>query len=341
MNKYKNETLSNFAKKQNELYRKMDFLAGTGINTNFNLLNTQRNMLVSTGMFDQLNNFKRITQNPINDYIRKQRKYLLSLTGFKNNDSIHKYLEHSISIRKNMMEKINLIYKSHDDKPTKMTKLEQSNSLVIDGTINKKEKYTFLTLSRLGWAIPYSINMNDPFFNIIADKSDDEINDIMLNTMTENNYERLIFEMDMLIKSIHNDEFDVNNGFEKQVKKIKSCFLYDKESIICFAPTLFTLIEHLNISGKYFLPENDDGKKIINKKFFKNINKNLKNQLTRESVLFSICSKFYNSMNHYSYNIHRDGLNRHMIEHGFLSPDKISIKEFVQLIMICNGFANS
>ncbi|GAA6114325.1 hypothetical protein [Apilactobacillus apinorum] len=156
----------------------------------------------------------------------------------------------------------------------------------------------------------------------------------MVQKVTNNHNENLIKEIDMLIDSLDKSTFDGHEAFKNQVKQMKKCFEFNELSIICFTPTL---LECLNLNGKYF-PHLKKGNSIINKKYFQRISQNL--PLTKEAILYIICSRLYNSKKSEEYDFVKDGLNRHMVEHGFLSPNKISIKEFAQLIMICNGFAN-
>lgn len=220
------------------------------------------------------------------------------------------------------------------------TKLSQSFIILqkrLNNTLEVPNKIlAYFRLSSLDWPIPMSFSLPKKFLNNISEMTDEEVNSYMINKLKKDNYRLLKNEMNMLINAMNDLDFQEHLAFKKQVKKIKDCFDYDTESIICFAPTLFSLLEYLNLNGKYFPRLKSSN--IVNHHFFENVTNNI--SITRESMLFVICEKLYKTIKNEKYDFDSYGLNRHMVEHGFLSPQKISIKEFAQLIMICNGFAH-
>lgn len=220
------------------------------------------------------------------------------------------------------------------------TKLSQS-FIILQKRLNNSldvpnEILAYFRLSSLDWPIPMSFSLPKKFLNNISKMTDEEVNSYMINKLKKDNYRLLKDEMNMLINAMNDLDFKEHLAFKKQVKKIKDCFDHDTESIICFAPTLFSLLEYLNLNGKYFPSLKNSN--IVNHHFFENVTNNI--SITRESMLFVICEKLYKTIKNEKYDFDSYGLNRHMVEHGFLSPQKISIKEFAQLIIICNGFAH-
>lgn len=136
------------------------------------------------------------------------------------------------------------------------TKLSQSFYILqneLKKSLNVPNKtLAYFKLSSLNWPIPMSFSLSKNFIDNISEMTDEEVNSYMINKLKKNDYCLLKKEMNMLINSLNDLDFKEHLAFKKQVKKIKDCFDYDTESIICFAPTLFSLLEYLNLNGKYF-----------------------------------------------------------------------------------------
>lgn len=199
----------------------------------------------------------------------------------------------------------------------------------------KRQIYEILT--NKGWPVPSFISFNISTLNDLNEMSDDQIDNYMTLLMTADSYHYLFSEIDKIIESLKNSTFEGHNGFKQQVLKMKELFQYDKSSIICFGPTLFSLLECLNINGKYF--KNYTKKDFISLDFFRTISDSHKLKLITEASVFKITKEFYSFLDFKKYDFKKDGLNRNVVTHGILPPDQISITEFCKLILICSTFA--
>lgn len=197
----------------------------------------------------------------------------------------------------------------------------------------KREKIINKMVSK-GW----TIGSNEGLYTVdcLEGMSAEDIDSYMMNYYSENNYEKMFDELDLLIETL-------DLGYKNQVLRIKQILEMDIDNYKIAIPTLFTVLEYVYDKELGFLDEDKIMKFVFVRDSKKNLMKNEKDDFLLV-MLISAYSVLLDDLDNgqksdMGFDKGTDGVkySRHSVLHGRIDPDRLNVKNLIQLIVLISA----